>query len=67
MLDAEKIKSNWEEYRNRVNTLFPTRKDALNKMYDMFEERMVFMPASSMEHRALPTGAFPAFPPFPWN
>lgn len=50
MLEAEKIKSNWEEYRNRVNTLFPTRKDALNKMYDMFEERMVFMPASSMEH-----------------
>jgi hypothetical protein len=29
---------------------FPTRKDALNKMYDDLEERMVFMPASSMEH-----------------
>ena len=39
MLEAEKIKSNWERYRELVNTLFPTRKDALNKMYDEFEER----------------------------
>ena len=50
MLTAEKIKSNWEDYRNSVNTLFPSRKDALNKMYDELEDRMVFMPASSMEH-----------------
>ena len=50
MLEAEKIKSNWEEYREIVNTLFPTRKVALNKMYDEFEERMVFMPASGVEH-----------------
>ena len=50
MLEAEKIKSNWERYRGLVNNLFPTRKDALNKMYDEFEDRMVFMPASSMEH-----------------
>ena len=50
MLEAEKIKSNWERYRGLVNNLFPTRKDALNKMYDELEDRMVFMPASSMEH-----------------
>lgn len=50
MLEAEKIKQNWERYRDLVNELFPTRKDALNKMYDDFEDRMVFMPASSMEH-----------------
>ena len=50
MLEAEKIKSNWEDYRAIVNTLFPTRKAALNKMYDEFEERMVFMPASGVEH-----------------
>ena len=50
MLEAEKIKSNWEGYRGLVNNLFPTRKDALNKMYDELEDRMVFMPASSMEH-----------------
>jgi len=50
MLEAEKIKSNWEQYRLLVNDSFPTRKDALNRMYDAFEDRMVFMPASSMEH-----------------
>lgn len=50
MLEAEKIKSNWERYRGLVNNLFPTRKDALNKMYDEFEDRLIFMPASSMEH-----------------
>ena len=50
MLEAEKIKENWERYRELVNTLFPTRKDSLNKMYDEFEERMVFMPASGMAH-----------------
>ena len=50
MLEAEKIKENWERYREIVNTSFPTRKDALNKMYDEFEDRLIFMPASSMEH-----------------
>lgn len=50
MLEAEKIKSNWERYRGLVNNLFPTRKDALNKMYDEFYDRLIFMPASSMEH-----------------
>lgn len=50
MLEAEKIKSNWEEYRAIVDTMFPTRKVALNKMYDEFEDRMVFMPASGVEH-----------------
>lgn len=50
MLEAEKIKENWEKYRAIVNVNFPTRKDALNRMYDEFEERMVFMPASSIAH-----------------
>jgi hypothetical protein len=50
MLEAEKIKSNWERYRELVNTLFPTRKDALNRMYDELEDRIAMMPASSMEH-----------------
>ena len=40
MLDAQKIKSNWERYRGLVNEFFPTRKDALNKMYDDLEERI---------------------------
>ena len=50
MLEAEKIKSNWERYRGLVNQFFPTRKDALNRMYDEFEERIVFAPASSVAH-----------------
>lgn len=50
MLEAEKIKSNWEEYREIVNYSFPERKDALNRMYDEFEDRMVLMPASSIAH-----------------
>ena len=50
MLQAEKIKSNWETYRNLVNDAFPTRKDALNRMYDDFEDRMAMMPASSVAH-----------------
>lgn len=50
MLEAEKIKANWERYREIVDTMFPTRKDALNKMYDDFEDRLVLMPASSVAH-----------------
>jgi hypothetical protein len=50
MLEAEKIKSNWEQYRAIVDTTFTTRKDALNRMYDDFEERIAMMPASSIAH-----------------
>jgi len=50
MLEAEKIKSNWERYRGLVNQFFPTRNDALNRMYDDFEDRMAMMPASSIAH-----------------
>ena len=50
MLEAEKINENWEMYRSKVNDLFPTRKDQLNKMYDDFEDRIAMMPASSMAH-----------------
>ena len=50
MLEAEKIKQNWETYREKVNTLFPTRKNQLNSMYDEYEDRMAMMPASSIAH-----------------
>ena len=50
MLEAEKIKSNWERYREIVNTMFPTRKAELNRLYDDFEDRLVLMPASSVAH-----------------
>ena len=50
MLEAEKIKDNWEQYRVIVETAFPSRKDALNRMYDDFEDRLILMPASSVAH-----------------
>jgi hypothetical protein len=49
-LTAAQIKQNWETYRSKVNEMFPTRKDALNKMYDEYEDRMALMPASSIAH-----------------
>jgi hypothetical protein len=50
MLEAEKIKLNWDIYRDRVNTLFDSRSEQLNRMYDEFEDRMMMMPASSIAH-----------------
>ena len=50
MLEAEEIKSNWEHYRIKVNELFPTRADKLNKLYDEYEDRIIMMPASSIAH-----------------
>lgn len=50
MLEAEKIKENWERFRQEIDNKFPTRCAALHKMYDDFEDRMVLMPASSMAH-----------------
>jgi hypothetical protein len=50
MLEAEKIKSNWEMYRAIVNATFPTRSEQLNRLYDDLEDRMVMMPASSVAH-----------------
>jgi len=50
MLQAEQIKENWEMYRALIGATFPTRKDALNRMYDDFEDRIIMMPASSIAH-----------------
>jgi len=50
MLEAEKIKLNWDIYRDRVNSLFPDRADQLNKLYDDYEDRIIMMPASSIAH-----------------
>jgi hypothetical protein len=50
MLQAEQIKENWEMYRALIVATFPTRKDALNRMYDDFEDRIIMMPASSIAH-----------------
>jgi hypothetical protein len=50
MLTAEKIKSNWEQFRTEIDEWFPTRKLQLHKLYDEFEDRIVLMPASSVAH-----------------
>ena len=48
MLQAEKIKSNWEQFRKEIDTFFPTRAAQIHKMYDELEDRIVMMPASSI-------------------
>ena len=50
MLQAEKIKSNWEQFRKEIDVFFPTRAAQLHKMYDELEDRIVMMPASSIAH-----------------
>jgi hypothetical protein len=52
------LKSNYELFRNNINNLFPDRADTLNVMYDYFEDRLITLPASSIEHyhNAFPGG-----------
>jgi hypothetical protein len=56
-LTEKEILANWEEFRKRIN-LFGSRAKALNGMYDEIEERVVMMPASSVDHHhnAMPGG-----------
>lgn len=59
MLNEHQIQENWEKFREIINTEFTgERKDALNKMYDYFENRIIFTPASGKEHfhNAFPGG-----------
>lgn len=57
-LSAREIQTNWKTFRHLIDENFPTRKDALNRMYDDLEERAVMAPASSFEyfHNAIPGG-----------
>jgi hypothetical protein len=57
-LTAEQIQENWNRLRTIINEDFPDRAKALNIIYDEFEERIMMMPASSMEHfhNAFPGG-----------
>lgn len=59
-LTAKQIQKNWNTFRNIINTEFPSRKDALNRMYDAMEEdeRIQMAPASSIDyfHNAFPGG-----------
>lgn len=58
MLTAEKIQSNWKDFRDRVGKYFPSRSKELLNMYDELEEVAVMAPASSFEHfhNAIPGG-----------
>lgn len=58
ILSAQQIQSNWKLFRDIVNEISPSRKDAMNKMYDELEERTVLAPASSFDyfHNAIPGG-----------
>ena len=56
---AEELVENYEKFRKLINQTFEgERLEALNKMYDHFEERMIYTPASSVEHyhNAFPGG-----------
>jgi hypothetical protein len=62
MLDfftAEELVENYDKFRKLINKTFEgDRLESLNKMYDHFEERMIYTPASSVEHyhNAFPGG-----------
>jgi len=51
MLSAEQIETNYNSYIEKVKTLFKgERQEALLRMYDDLEDRLVMMPASGTEH-----------------
>lgn len=58
MLSAEQIEQNYKTFRATIDKLFPTRREALNEMYDDLGERIIMAPASSFEHyhNAFPGG-----------
>ena len=57
-LTAKQIQDNWKTFRDLIDDSFPTRKEVIQDMYDELEDRIVMMPASSVEHyhNAIPGG-----------
>lgn len=56
---AEQLVENYNEFRKLINDSFSgERLDSLNRMYDHFEDRIIYTPASSFEHfhNAFPGG-----------
>ena len=50
-LTPEQIQHNWSNLRQLIDANFEgERLEKLNEMYDYFEERMMFAPASGKEH-----------------
>jgi hypothetical protein len=58
MLNNKQIEKNYERFRELIETEFPTRKTALNRLYDHYEDRILVAPASGTEHfhNAFPGG-----------
>lgn len=59
LLTASQIKKNFDNFQKLIEISFPTRKEALLKMYeDLGEERVALAPASSFDffHNAVPGG-----------
>lgn len=57
-LTDKEIVSNWEQFKHKLQEEFPTRYEALDKLYTELEERISMMPASGVEyyHNAFPGG-----------
>ena len=49
-LTTEQIAENWKSFRQSIDDWFPTRSTELHTMYDNLEDRMLLMPASSVDH-----------------
>jgi len=50
-LTPEQLQHNWSNLRQLIDAEFTgERLEKLNEMYDYFEERMMFAPASGKEH-----------------
>jgi len=58
LISPQRIQSNWKLFRGIINEISPSRRDAMNRMYDELEERVCHAPASSVEffHNAVPGG-----------
>tara|TARA_Y100000816_G_C26088874_1_gene575060 strand:- start:1206 stop:1967 length:762 start_codon:yes stop_codon:yes gene_type:complete len=51
ILDETKIQDNYNKFRKLINQTFTgERLDALNKMYDVLEDKIILTPASSIAH-----------------
>ena len=57
-LTAEQIGENWDNFLNIIKKDFPTRSEALLEFYNLYEDRLILLPASSknFHHNCIPGG-----------